>query len=145
MTKNLPSVLASLAGMTLCCVIPLSIAVRAETPDQMQIRAYMKSTFETPEKPIRIEPVVISGDYALASWAQDKSGGRALLRRVEQKWKVVFCSGDAMKNPESLKAASVPAADAEKLTHDLAVAESSLEPGQRALFSLFQGTVEMDK
>lgn len=145
MTKNLPSLLAALAWMALSGAILPAATADAETIDQTQIETLMKSTWGTPEKPIRIEPIVVSGDYAIASWAQNQRGGRALLHRIDHKWTVVLCSGDALKRQENLMTAGIPANAAAKLAQDLDAAENSLEPQHRALFSLFEGTVEMTK
>ncbi|WEK51323.1 MAG: copper uptake system-associated protein [Candidatus Kaistia colombiensis] len=113
--------------------------------DQAAIEHVLKSIWDSKETPLGIAPVVVAGDYALAGWEQGERGGRALLRRHGEAWRVVLCSGDELKSAENLTKAGVPAKDAETLTSQLAVAESSLDPRTVAKFSLFQGVVTMDE
>ena len=53
----------------------------------------LKSQFERPNKPLDVPVVVVSGDYAVADWLQGDKGGRALLRRNADGWRVQMCSG----------------------------------------------------
>lgn len=45
--------------------------------DVEAISALARSLFETPASPLSVDPIVVEGDYAIASWAQDGTGGRA--------------------------------------------------------------------
>ncbi|MGE3159307.1 MAG: copper uptake system-associated protein, partial [Xanthobacteraceae bacterium] len=68
----------------------------AETAnDKMEIQKVMKGTWEKPDAPLRVDPIVIAIEYAIADWAQGDMGGRALLRRKSGAWTIVLCSGDA--------------------------------------------------
>ena len=64
--------------------------------------------------------VTVSGDHAIADWAQGQMGGRALVR------------------------AGVPATDARKLERERTIAEAKLPPEKAAMFSRFEGLVMMD-
>ena len=70
------------------------------------------------------------------------AAGRCCVE-LDHKWSMILCSGDGLKSEANLIAAGVPSGDAANLAHDLDAAERTLEPGHRALFSLFEGTVEM--
>ncbi|MDP1730205.1 MAG: copper uptake system-associated protein [Devosia sp.] len=108
------------------------------------ITTLLKSIFETPASPLLIAPVVVSGEYAIAGWSQDGSGGRALLRKAASGWAVHLCSGDGLKDAGNLVRIGVPDADAQQLAADLAKAESTLDPALLAQFSAFDGTVMVD-
>ena len=100
--------------------------------------------FDKPNEPLSVGPVMVSGDHAVADWAQGQMGGRALLRRRQASWTIILCAGDAIKAQEALVKAGVPAADARKLETDIRVAEAKLAPEAVAMFSRFEGLVMMD-
>jgi hypothetical protein len=60
------------------------------------------ATFDKPEAPLIVEPIVVQGDLAVAGWAQGEMGGRALLRRKGTAWQLALCSGDALKQAAAL-------------------------------------------
>lgn len=105
------------------------------------IRKLLHGTFDRPDAPLSIEPVVVAGDYALAGWAQADMGGRALLLRRHSGWVIQFCSGDALKQVSTLREVGVPAPTARTLAASLADAERWLDPQRVALFSRFDGLV----
>jgi hypothetical protein len=94
--------------------------------DKLEIQKIMLSTWDKPESPLRVDPVVVVSDYAIAGWRQGDMGGRALLRRIAGEWTIVLCSGDALKSAETLTKA--PAAVAAALAKDLVEAERRLDP-----------------
>lgn len=108
------------------------------------ITARMKSMFETPEKPLTVQPVVVSNDWAIASWLQDGRGGRVLLKKSHHGWSAHLCSGDSLKDAATLETIGVPAADAAALAGQLANAEDALGANTLALFGSFEGTVVLD-
>lgn len=112
--------------------------------DQSAVRQVLMSQFDKPEARLQVEPVVVSGDTALASWAQGERGGRALLRRHKGHWGIAVCGGDGLKEVALLKDAGVPASDAKALVAALQSAESRLTAQQRARFASFDGLVKMD-
>jgi hypothetical protein len=113
--------------------------------DVAAIRSLMSATWDKPDAKLVVEPVVVRADYAVASWVQGNRGGRALLRKNEGVWIVVLCSGDPLKDASALAAAGVPADVAAHLARELAAAERQLPAAHTALFSTFDGVVEMDQ
>ncbi len=111
------------------------------TSQAADIHKLLRGTFDRPDAPLAIEPVVVAGDYALAGWAQGDMGGRALLMRKHGHWVIQFCSGDALKRLETLKEVGVPAPTASMLAAALAEAERRLHPQRVAQFSRFDGLV----
>jgi hypothetical protein len=125
----------------------LVVAIHA-TPcradDRTDIRGVMIGIFDKLGSSLIVEPVVVVDNSAVASWTQGDRGGRALLRREEGKWRIVLCSGDPLKSASMLEQAGVPPAAAERLETLLKQAESVLPPERVALFSTFEGVVNVD-
>ncbi|MBU1304386.1 MAG: copper uptake system-associated protein [Alphaproteobacteria bacterium] len=113
--------------------------------DTAAITGMLKGVFETPDAPLSVEPVVVSGEYAIAGWSQGEAGGRALLRKTASGWAVHLCAGDGLKDAGNLAAIGVPAADADALAAALASAEAHLDPALLAKFASFDGTVMVDE
>jgi copper(I)-binding protein len=107
--------------------------------DPEAIAAIMKAQFETPESPLTIDPISVDGDHALASWAQDEKGGRALLARRDGKWEIVLCGGADLRMPEFLGKNGVSAADT--LSAVFNAAEDALGEDKVKLYSSFEGVV----
>lgn len=101
----------------------------------------LKATFDRAEAPLSVEPVVIVGDHAVAGWSQEGRGGRALMRKVKDKWTIHLCSGDSLRHAAVLKDTGVPEAQAAELAKTLATEEAKLPKDKVALFGTFQGTV----
>jgi hypothetical protein len=112
--------------------------------DAGAIQHLMMSMFDKPEARLSVEPVVVEGDVAVAGWAQGERGGRALLRRKDGEWKLILCSGDALKQAAALEQFGLTAEQAKTLADGLGAAEAKLDPKQVAKFSLFDGVVTMD-
>jgi len=91
-----------------------------------------------------VDPVVVLGGFALASWTQGNRGGRALLRKEAGKWKVLLCSGGPLRHAVILAATGIPLGVAGQLAHLLNQSESKLPADHVALFSTFEGVVHMD-
>lgn len=111
---------------------------------QHAIPAVLKAIFETPDNPLTVAPVVVSGDWAIAGWVQGERGGRALMKNGHHGWSVHLCSGDGLKDAVALEKIGIPADQASRLAADLALADSKLDAKTLALFSSFEGTVMMD-
>ena len=118
---------------------------RADSAEPTKIAAILHGMFDKPEARLNVAPVVVSGDHAIADWAQGEMGGRALLRKRQQAWVVILCAGDGIKTRDALTKAGVPAADAARLEQDLAAAEARLATKDVAMFSRFEGLVMMDE
>jgi hypothetical protein len=112
--------------------------------DASVIRALIGTTWDKPDSKVVTDPVIVSGDHAVASWTQGAHGGRALLRRNGSHWAVVLCSGDPLKHASWLVEAGVPEADANRIASALSDAEASVPQARRAMFSLFEGVVSAE-
>jgi hypothetical protein len=117
----------------------------AQEDDAATIRALMAATWDKPNARLVVDPVVVDGEYSIAGWTQGQRGGRALLRKEAAKWTVVLCSGDPLKQAAPIEMAGVPHAAAVRLAHLVNVAESKLARERVALFSTFEGVVQMDE
>lgn len=115
--------------------------VPALASDTDAIGAVMMKTWDKPDARLTVEPVVVSGDHAIAGWSQGDMGGRALLRKNGAHWDVVLCAGDDLKKTGVLTKVGLPAAAASVLSADLARAEAKLPPDRLALLSKFEGLV----
>lgn len=133
--------LALLGWMALSGAIHAAIADEAD--DAAVIRAVMMAEWNKPDASLAVAPIVVDGNHALASWTQGTRGGRALLRKSSGKWSVMLCSGDPLKHASALIDAGIPADASERLTRNLAMAESRLPTDQVALFSTFEGVMQM--
>jgi copper(I)-binding protein len=107
--------------------------------DPDAITAILKAQFDTPENPLTVDPIVVEGDNALASWAQGDKGGRALLARREGAWQIILCGGPDLRMPEFLTQHGVTAA--ETLSKLYNAAEDGLGADKVALSSSFEGVV----
>lgn len=76
----------------------------AAQSDEDQIRAVMMAQFDRPDAPLTVAPVVIEGETAMAGWAQDGRGGRALLRRDAEGWYIAMCAGAPLLDQATLQA-----------------------------------------
>ena len=109
------------------------------------IAALQKATFDTPDNPLAMGPIVVSGEYAVSDWAQAGAGGRALLRKTASGWAIHLCAGAGLKEASTLASIGVPEADAQALAAQLADAEKSLDAKTIALYDSFNGTMMVDE
>jgi hypothetical protein len=123
----------------------ISLAGMAAAPafgsEEDAIRTVMMKTFDKPDARLVVDPVVVSGDHAIAGWSQSDMGGRALMRQKGQAWEIVLCAGDDLKKADVLTKVGLPAVVAKALAASLAAAEAKLPQDRRALFSKFEGMV----
>ena len=113
-------------------------------PDRDAIEQVLKATWDRPEAPLTVMPVVIESDHAIAGWMQEDRGGHALLRRSHGEWRVHLCTGDAVKDAAKLRQMGVPDVIAVSLAQKLGDAEMAMPPDHVAQLSSFDGTVMMD-
>lgn len=120
-------------------------ALAADSPpaDAAAVRQVLMAQFDKPEARLEVDPVAVSGDAAVASWAQGERGGRALLFRHGGQWQIALCAGDGLKGTRLLREAGVSARDADAIARALATGESRLTAKQRARFAAFDGVVHM--
>ena len=112
--------------------------------NEAKIADLLHKNFDKPNTTLRVSPIVVAGDYAIAGWTQGDMGGRALLRNKHQEWTLILCAGDAIKTKDSLLKVGVADDDAAWLERDLAAAEAKLDSKELAMFSRFEGLVMMD-
>ena len=128
-------------------VILTAAAAYAEGRDPPQagaIRHVMMATFDKPEAPLAVDPVVVVGDHAVAGWTQGDMGGRALLRLRNGAWTIVLCAGDQLLDPKAFVHAGIAEASARTLAAAVKEAERQLPPARVAMFSRFDGLVSME-
>jgi hypothetical protein len=135
---------ATAVGALLAALI-LSVPSKGLAQDEAaEIRALIGKTWDRPDETVVTEPVVIVEGSAVAGWSQGGRGGRALLKREQGAWRVVLCSGDALKEADSLAQTGIAQETAQALAAALAKAEQSLSEERRALLSSFEGIMHMD-
>lgn len=129
------------AGLACAC---LGATASGAATDQAAVRHALMTEFDKPDARLTVDPVIVVGSHAVASWAQGARGGRALLARRGAAWQITLCAGDGVRSVNLLREAGVPRADAEALAKGLASAEAQLPAAQRAKFASFDGVVRMD-
>lgn len=136
---------AALMAATLSmCAMVTAHATDVSTSDRAGVNQVLMSQFDRPDARLTVDPVVVSGDAALAGWSQGERGGRALLFRTGHGWQIALCGGDGLKDAKVLREAGVKGAAADTLARQLAAAEARLPAAHRARFSTFDGLLRMD-
>jgi periplasmic copper chaperone A len=136
--------LAQAALLVLALIgIPADMA-SAHDDDVGSVTHLMMATFDKPEAPLAVGPVVVEGEYAIAGWTQEDRGGRALLKRKDGDWAIHLCAGDALKDETALRHMGIPPDVAAALAAGLAVEEANADPARVALFATFEGVMEMN-
>jgi hypothetical protein len=138
-------------GVAIAFAILFATTAQAQTHGQAAqkdpdaIRHALMATFDRPQARLRVDPIVIQGDSAVAGWIQGERGGRALLKRKTdgQGWEITMCAGDGLKDAAFLRESGLTDADAKSLAASLASAESTLGAAELARFSSFDGIVRM--
>lgn len=132
--------LLKIAALSLLCIQ----SAFAQSADQEQIKQMMKHQFDKPHAPLSVSPIAVVGDYALASWIQVDSGGRALLSRHHGKWSIVLCGGDGLTQVDVLEKTGISKQVAVQLSKQLVEGESKLSPKHKKMFSMFKGEIKVD-
>lgn len=117
----------------------------ADVAQHTAIESRIKVLWETPDHPIQVPVIVVSGNYAIVDWIQQPKGGRALLKQQHGHWHTLMCGDANLKQPRHLVAAGVPEADADKLTLALTQAEASLTLDEQTTINSFVGMVDLLK
>jgi len=105
----------------------------------------MMAQFDRPESPLTVEPITVHEGIAVAGWAQDDVGGRALLRRLGGEWRLFLCSGDTLKEARLLQQFGLDAEEAERMVNAVVDAEAKLDPALLARFTTFDGIVMVNR
>lgn len=140
MTNAMRALIFLLAALAM---IPTS-AAQPQPSDDAAVRRLLAGTFEKPDAPLSVDPVVVYGDAAIAGWIQGELAGRAFLRRKDGQWAIIACGGDAMKSMPVLRSLGMRREDAERLAAVLDRTEAALDPARIARLSSFNGIVDMD-
>ena len=121
-----------------------SHAVAAPAKEVQGIVHVMKRQFDKPQSPLKVAPVVVEGDWALAGWLQDARGGRALLQKRHGHWVIVVCGGDGLRKADALVHTGMTADMATALAKKLNVAENRLPADTLKQFASFEGMLRVD-
>jgi hypothetical protein len=112
--------------------------------DEASISQLLHGMFDKPQEPLSVEPIMVSGNHAIADWTQGEMGGRALLRNHNGAWAIILCAGDGIRSKDALVKAGVPVVDAERLERDMASAEANLPP-EKAGLVMMDGDADQHK
>lgn len=118
-----------------------SVAVKS---DSQAIEHVMKKLFDKPEAPLKVAPVVMEGEFAVAGWLQDSRGGRALLQKRHGQWVIVVCAGDGLRQAATLVQTGMKPDAAKRLASQLALAEGKLPESTLKKFASFEGMLRVD-
>lgn len=119
-----------------------SMSMATIAGDEAAVLTVMKAQFDKPEAPLAVDPVVVMGDDAIASWVQGAMAGRALLRRGDDgQWTIQLFAGQELRDPAFLRAHGVTGAG--MLSQMFNTAEDGLGTDKVSLFSTFEGVVPM--
>lgn len=128
------------ATLTFC----LSFTSQAND-ESSAIEKVLMETWNKPDTPLIVSPIVIVDTWAIASWNQGGKGGRALLNQDDKgNWIVYVCGGDTIKDIDTLMNTGMTANHAKMISHKINSAESKIPKERRALFSTFDGVLMMD-
>ena len=151
MKKNALSTVLLVLMFTLPCVQLFAQEVKSANhsathamTDAQSIEHVMKALFEKPDAPLKVSPISIEGDYAVAGWIQDQRGGRALLKREKNKWSIQVCGGDGLTQANTLAMTGMSSASAKRLAAKISTAEKNIPTEQVKKFALFEGMVKVD-
>jgi hypothetical protein len=106
-----------------------------------KITKLMMGVFDQPNNRLKVNPVIVEGDYAIAGWSQGDKGGRALLVSTNGKWSIQLCAGDALKDAKFLKESGVDEKIISTILKKLSVAEAKLDANTLKRFSEFKEIV----
>lgn len=129
-------------GSALALWLGAPLPLRAETPSPAALTQVLRASFEQPDRPMQLDPVLAAGRWGLVGWRQDGRGGRALLRRDPAGWTLVACAGRALRDPAVLQAAGMDAAEARALARRMTTAERQLSPRLSAELDRFPTLVQ---
>lgn len=121
-------------------IMPYLIVVGCWQDKAPRIQALINKTFDRSGAKVVIEPIVVSGNYAIADWVQGEKAGRALLKLNNGEWQLWACGGKGMKTANALVGLGVPGQDAANLTSKLSSSENNMGNEQIRLFDDF-GTI----
>lgn len=104
-----------------------------------EVKLMLSRTFDRPNNPVTAEAIVIQDNYALADWMQGSKGGRVLLVKTHESWKVLVCGGDALMKVDNIKSARVPEKTARSLISQLMDSEKTISKEKLERINAFKG------
>ena len=110
----------------------------ADEGANLQVIALLKAQFDKPDKPLKVDAVTSFLDYGLAAWTQGEMGGRALLKKTGDGWKITLCGGKELMSAAVLEKSGLPSDVAKKLVKEMAESEAKLSSGMRRQFDSFE-------
>ena len=113
--------------------------------DRKAIVATLKAQFEKPGAPLTLAPISIAGNYAVVGWTQENTGGRALLKKTDEQWKVTLCGGDGLKGERALTDVGIEKSIARELAEKVSRGESKLSKSHLEQLSKFNGIMDMSR
>ena len=119
-------------------------AAHAQATDSHAIEHAMKKLFDKPEAPLKVAPVSVEGEFAVAGWLQDKRGGRALLQKRQGQWVITVCAGDGLKQVDTLVQTGMSPETAKRLAAKVAAQEARLSADVLKRFASFEGMLRVD-
>ena len=112
--------------------------------DSQQIAHVMRAQFDKPDAPLKVHPVVVDGQFAVAGWMQANKGGRALLVKEKDKWTITVCGGDGLRDAKVLAQTGMGEVAAQSLASKVQAAEAKLSKTQLKQLALFQGELKIE-
>lgn len=116
----------------------------AHGDNEHQITMVLKAQFEKPETPLRVEPINVEGDFAVAGWSQGGRGGRAFLQKDRNQWFISICGGSGLTQADVLQSIGMGSTAATKLARAVVESEGKLGADKRKLFDGFEGMLKID-
>ena len=112
--------------------------------DSQHIAHVMRAQFDKPDAPLKVHPVVVDGQFAVAGWMQANKGGRALLVKEKDKWTITVCGGDGLRDAKVLAQTGMGEVAAQSLASKVQAAEAKLSKAQLKQLAMFQGELKIE-
>ena len=129
--------------LALSVAVMLSACGPSEETDRAAAQAVLHALYDKPGAKLDSGPAAIEGDIAVVDWTQGEMGGRALMQRSGEGWRLVLCSGDPLRTREGLEGVGVPPPAAEALAREIQAAEADIAPERLARMASFKGVMRM--
>lgn len=111
--------------------------------DERSVEQTLRKIFDRPSAPLTVKPVSIEGDFAVAGWLQNGTGGRTFLKRQQGQWKIALCGDAGLLDPTNLEKMGMAPSAAASLADKIKSAESGLTAQERTQISKFHGVVHI--
>lgn len=115
----------------------LTVSAQQLNQEQKAIQSLIATTYDRVNSKVQTSPIVTAGDYAIADWIQAGKGGRALLKKTDEKWEITMCGGKGLTVAQNLIDTGISASQAHQLANALKAAERKLDQQKIKLFDSF--------